>query len=673
MSIYNKLNDLFEVQQPVFLHPDERRDYTDEELDHLTKRDFETRLFITATPVGGDTVFLRTHHTDNAKHASHLNYIRDLIKATHSTKNWTCAKATLTTLLTMCFQLNHSDYATFATTVASGLSRGAKNTTFETNMMLVESKSDADTARVKFCLLMDIIFSKMATKKYLIDSGSCNIFRLVYCDTYHLCHDRDLSKRKPSLFVACFSFTLQICLTVYIILQNINTPREDYFQDLSMLPLAIFTFAYSFMVAIPSITETAEAYHILFRKPHMLQIMDFIVNVCIPLVLAASGFLVILCQNNFIDAVLNVTALLFIPEIDDQLPSILGLQGEDIILNFLIAQSMNDFDNILRMPDDHFNYATLEAHKKVCRFQFGDFYITNLEEKGINAQNGEAFHPYQVNFSDQDNGHHIDPSTVVTASCILRKIEWNYTTGFPHTTNRRVGRLQLTKINNEVVEIVRKDDPTGKVGINKHTHCLEGVFIITTFQMSEDIIKLRVCGSFNPQNFIEAFEYYSLWDITDNAKEQVNRLVNENNVTNHHDRTRVLRRESSCSYSRSLNYDQPHDTIIGEDSISDFLSKNGSIQPNPHEIDQLSVQLNNISDNSSIHTSDLSMGTNMTETTYLSRLLEKSKKSNFTREELLEIVKQAETERLNPETYNKRKKSRMEKFGKVMSSRWKKD
>ena len=84
----------------VFLYLDERRNYMLEELDALTRRHFETKLFMTAIPFVWDTFFLRTHHMDNSKQASRFRYIWAYIKAAYATRVQTCVNATFTTLLT---------------------------------------------------------------------------------------------------------------------------------------------------------------------------------------------------------------------------------------------------------------------------------------------------------------------------------------------------------------------------------------------------------------------------------------------------------------------------------------------------------------------------------------------------------------------------------------------
>jgi len=496
----------------VFLHPNEKRDYNDDELEALKGRDFAARLFMTAKPCAGDTVFLRNHHTDNLQHASHFNYVRDYLKAAHAVKNQTCAKATLTTLLTMCFDLSPSDYYTFAISLASGLSKYGKNTMFEYDDSMVRGRNEIDAVRGKFCFLMDIIFSKMSTKRFLLDDKQSNIFRLVYCNIKY-------EKDKNAVYSALFSFALQITLTVYVALHKGASVTNE--SNMNMLALAVFTFSYSTMVAMATIADTMSAYKLVFKEVGLLMMMDVVINICIPIVLTYYGFILILCEKDYINAVLNCSALLFIPEIDDQLPQILGYREDDIIKNFLITESMEDFAAIIEMPEEEF--STLECARRniVCGLQFGDFYITNMPEQGTNAQAGLIFQPYQVTYCSDGSSHEIVPSTTITPDCLLCEIEWQYTTGYPNTTKPRVGCLKLTKLGGKVVQIKRNDDPLGKIGINPEKHKLKGLFIITTFQMSEDVIKLRVCGSYNKQNFLKAFDYYSLWDVTDEARAKI--------------------------------------------------------------------------------------------------------------------------------------------------------
>jgi len=586
----------------VFLHPEESRGYTDDELTALKHRDFETRLFITGTQCAGDSVFLRTHHTDNAQHTSNLNYVRDYLKAFHVIENWTCAKSVLTTLLTMCFQLEPSDYYTFAISIASGLSRDGANTDFEaaksshtntgtaksdeidvqksiasglserssksvgfserlskneglserstqsldfksvmfpkmaetytlddsrddfhenitemaqrrkskSQIMLVHQDDDHSLIRRKLCFLMDVVFKRLAIKKFLVDDQQSNIYRLVHCRTKY-------STNKSPLAIALFAFILQVSLATYVALEFLMSYDKKY--QLRMLPLAIFTAVHSAMITVANIHESMFAYRI-FGRIGPLQMMDFIMSALIPIFLTVIGFFVIFTEVKYIEAVLNCTALLFIPEIDDQLPFILGLRTEEIVKNFLVAESITTFDAIARLKKvTDFSGTEMVRRNVTCGVQFSDFYITNLPEQGISDDT--PFQPYQVIVDDNEMGHQIDPSSFVTSDCLVKRIEWKYSTGYPRTTKPRVAYLHLTKIDDTVVEIERKPDPLGIVGIHDISHSMEGMFIITTFQMSEDIIKLRICGSYDPQDFLKAFDCYSLWDVSQAARKAI--------------------------------------------------------------------------------------------------------------------------------------------------------
>mmetsp|Transcript_50281 Transcript_50281/g.60477 ORF Transcript_50281/g.60477 Transcript_50281/m.60477 type:complete len:146 (+) Transcript_50281:563-1000(+) len=52
-------------------------------------------------------------------------------------------------------------------------------------------------------------------------------------------------------------------------------------------------------------------------------------------------------------------------------------------------------------------------------------------------------------------------------------------------------------------------------------HHLDGVLIITPFQIAHCVIKVCVCGSSDSRSFVEAFDYYSLQDIDSSAKKSI--------------------------------------------------------------------------------------------------------------------------------------------------------
>jgi len=70
--------------------------------------------------------------------------------------------------------------------------------------------------------------------------------------------------------------------------------------------------------------------------------------------------------------------LLFIPEINNQLPKILGYQEKEIINFFCITESVVDFDDIIHMPEDELTTIERSRQSLMCDLQLGDFYITNI-------------------------------------------------------------------------------------------------------------------------------------------------------------------------------------------------------------------------------------------------------------------------------------------------------
>lgn len=288
-------------QDPLFLHPQDVgcRDYTDDEMKSLMQRDFHTRLFLSASNFQGNTVAMRTRFSDNHSHKSHLNIIRDLLKATHATNNFTAAKTNLTELLSMCLQTNTpasiSKYYSFAMTMASALSDYADKTSFEIHPSMAKDEEDSEIARRKLCLLMNIVFSKIAVYRFLVDEEGSNTFRLA------ICRGKCSSDKQP-LIIAIFSFLMQLCLTSYVIAESITSGLTSW--NIKMLPLAILTLVYSMMLVYPSIRDKGMADSFYGKSRSILssfiRFMDYFVNQFLCIVLVFAGFVVIMIQESFI-------------------------------------------------------------------------------------------------------------------------------------------------------------------------------------------------------------------------------------------------------------------------------------------------------------------------------------------------------------------------------------
>jgi hypothetical protein len=547
---YEGLEDLIEKycndqKHHVFLHPSDYgisavseglRKSTMSEMAAIQKRDFETRLFVTAATFEGDSVFLRTRFSDNHIHKTKFNNIRDYFKAAHATRNFTAAKSTLAEILTTCMETDKDSYYSFAVTVASGLSKMGGNTSFEINRAIVSHERDIDLARRKLCLLMHIIFAKMETSKFLVDEGGTNIYRVVHCKKVVA-----KGKRGIELIYPVFTFALQLCLTIYVcagstqeLLHRIRCVRhggeaedcgdwDKWFWGKNAI-LATFTLIYSILVALPEMKEYDNAFNVYNRRIGTFQMLDFFVNTILPPILLVFGFLTIMTSESFIESVLNTAALLFIPEIDDQLPKLLGYNSTIIFKNYLTHESLKEFDRICKIKDTHITKTYLNGVNSAIGVQFSDFYLTNWPEQGSTSNEGIHFKPYQIlkgkigHTVDDRTGAEISPTNHVNENCLIKKIVWRYTTGFEDSIKPRIGYLRFEMVNGEEIEF-NTNTVNEDLGVDMHTfHSLKGVFIITTFQISSSILRLRMCGSYKAKDFISAFDYYSLWNITDSAR-----------------------------------------------------------------------------------------------------------------------------------------------------------
>ena len=505
-------------------------------------------------------VFLRTHHSDNHPHASGVyNFVRDILKSSMHKNTFTASKATLTRLLNIALDMPESDYRTFAITMASGLSCYGSNTSFELrssndiNAILRECQSP-EVVRSELCILMHIIFTKIQKYNFMVEEGGSNTYRLIYCRL-------QTSKEKSPYAYAIFSFVFQCVLTGYVMLQiyencnkcvdrdgnEIEDCEIEYFGcvdkdrneiedcvlpygttiSYQMLVLAVLTTIYSAILACPVINEIPDAWNI-FGSYGIMQMMDFIVNGILPITLLVSGFFVIWGQGSYIEAVLNTAALLFIPQIDDDLPQLLGFKPNHIVKNFLIKETIDEFNKL-----HHKDYATRkklkvkyynEAKKVGSGVQFADHIITNVVEQGSDPSEGFLFQPFQVRKGEEEGDHQIDPCCFVTESCLIRKIAWRFTVfkPNPNTSKPRIGYLRIETLLGETIEFKRTEEASVMLG---KEYSLHGVYLITNFQISQDILRLRVCGSRTARDFQTAFEYYTLWPITKNAKMLLERQV----------------------------------------------------------------------------------------------------------------------------------------------------
>jgi hypothetical protein len=519
---YNQLHDIIEEfvteQIPILrVNPCLDRDHFNvEERYALTQRDFRTRVFFSELSIKGVNAWIRTHHTDVGQRP-HIDYVREYFAAS-SSKNHIAAKAALTGILDSIFSMDQREYYNFATIMASCLSKEARHTSFQITDSLMKSYKSMPVARTmsrrRLTLLMNIVFGKISAHRFL--QSNSNIFRLVYCQTKG-------SRHKFPLIYVAFSFGLQSCLGLFVIAQVLTTsrPQTDPNLAIGLLILASLGSLFGFFSTLPDIANYKTIFGVYGSKIGVIYLIDLFVNVFIPLFLVVSGFLIVTLQADYINGVIMTTALLFIPEIDDQLPRLLGLDQNAIIENYLLNESKLDYEQYAALSDKDIDTAFRRADDVESQggtddpafgVNFCDYFLTNSVLEGSDAH--DFCQPFNVVKANNIYGHELSPSNFITEDCLLKRVEWRYVDS--KAMSPTIGYLRLIKLSGEVIEIDCTDYGTD---VEKGTlHHLEGLFVITNFIITtSEIESLRLAGTDTAHSFRVGIEHYSLWELTSDA------------------------------------------------------------------------------------------------------------------------------------------------------------
>jgi len=464
------------------------RDYTLEELENVRRRPFASRLYISGISIDENTVWLQTHFSDcHAKRAS-LRRIRDLVKAMIITQNHVASFNNMSDVLIQLFEMKESNYCSLAATLASAISNYGKGVNFERrandnrqySYKVLEFKKE-ELLRKQFTRLMHILFSKVAIERHLVKEERHNIFRLAYCLTKYLGYDaekknyyREIFKLTRKMFWAYLkafvSFFIQVLMTLFIILSIINSSKEEgKFVHLNMIPLTIATFVLSSLLSWPQLTDAANTFNFYngvrryeskreLHFIHPLVLMDYAANMVLPVILTIAGSFLILIQDNYTDAVLNSTALLFIIDIDDNMPKVLNLDVGSIIRNHLITEALIELQEDQKYiekenltTEDVSNSESLRKEEerlqkkhRIPKIQFADMMLTNHSEGGTDTTDSLIYAPHAV-MGDLQRPKVI-ASNFISSDCLFRRIEWSYTTGLPFTSNPRIAIIKLWKL-----------------------------------------------------------------------------------------------------------------------------------------------------------------------------------------------------------------------------------
>jgi hypothetical protein len=449
--------------------------------------------------------------------------------------------------------MEDSQYYSMACMFASAMSNGGTNITFESKhtpldkSFIINSKDDQSLARKRFVRLMNILFAKMSIERTLVKDGYSNIYRLTHCLIRLSKHS---SASRVGLLASLVGFALQLTLVSYVILAL----KDGFEVAQKMIVLSVFTTFLSILLVWPSVRKFADIIDV-YSKYDLFTAMDMVSNFVLPFILIIAGAIVILKAEEFIDAVLNSAALLFILEIDEMLPGILDLDSSQIVRNYLIEECFEEYDSLHNADKDLDDKG----------IEFSDMFLTNTPARGTVVEDSSIFAPYKIQGNDPKSSVIVamSPSNFVNPDCLISKLEFCYTEGYPLSTAPRIGYLKVTMLKDgserifiekgtRNVEYKDIDDPKKwrrvtvdpheqikdpyseemeqlrqKYGNNESTsgalrgdldeinpiYVFEGVYMITAFELSDAIFKLRVVGSKTARNFEKAMGHYCLWDI----------------------------------------------------------------------------------------------------------------------------------------------------------------
>ena len=152
--------------------------------------------------------------------------------------------------------------------------------------------------------------------------------------------------------------------------------------------------------------------------------------------------------------------------------------------------------------------------KNQNKINFCDYFLTNIAEGGSDPIHGQIFQPYEI------CDHVVKPCETINPDCLVTSITWRYSNLYPNTTRPFIGYLRVKKLlDGEEIDIVSNDVDDEMGEMREKTYTLNGIFIITRFQVSsKTVMMLRVCGSDSVVDFMKAIDYYSLWDLTGPAR-----------------------------------------------------------------------------------------------------------------------------------------------------------
>jgi hypothetical protein len=438
--------------------------------------------------------------------------------------------------------------------------------------------------------VLKIVFRNMAKYRFL--SRNFNTYRLAHCLTDGSLNKLPLWIPAFSFFIqlSLLGFLLlELTAERTKYYQNPPSPsRTTILQGWDLIALAVVTSMYSLIQAMhgqANFTSVKQVYQY-HLGPYtfwmgLLSLADVFAHRTLPIALVVTGFMLIARQETLLDGVLLASIILFVPQLDKELLKALNLDATSIVPTYLIRKAVDELNELLK-PNEYVD----ERHRERLalrhggeHIEFSDIFVTNPavdtsnEASSSSSNGGATFGPHEV-----IHGHYqwglagtvwkpdkvYMARNVITENCLLKEVKWRYRRDHRLALGY-LEKLVLVRLDGGTVELTGSDvDMEGIIlpsmvpqdseqfpssSSNKRQSkkerkkraskkqkqeevwdgVVQGIFIVTQFEMKQSITKLRICGSNRPathksynmavakNNFRRAVEYYSLWDLDSSA------------------------------------------------------------------------------------------------------------------------------------------------------------
>jgi hypothetical protein len=487
-----------------------------------------------------------TEMTDpNSDFGQSLRLLRSVCIAVYHTQDATSASYNFSILIRGYFGSSRPEYRSFACTMASAISN---------NVIIYDIPREEDIdGNAPDCgwreriggncgwreihALCDIAFSAFTLNKLMVEGENANLYHLVHTLG---CYSKGRSNICSFYLYAGFCATLQLGLAVYVVAHLKTVHDGDGLIDsmeMKNVALAIAVLIFAMIFCRATIMKWYDVYSSKFWDGSRLLVsIDFLVNMATPVLLMPAGFFLIATSGEFMDAVLNSTALLFIPLLDDELPALLGMDARAIVQSYILRKSVDQLDQIgatydtkdafrpvrsLKNPPNYFDILAIGSIGSIESIDL--FQVLNNTNKNANAKldkdiDGNLKH-------DKERAPLVLSTEVINAFSLFTCARFRMCT--TKDGQQRIFELELERLGSlgsgeEVLKFnFDRKSKWRKTGVPWHT--VRGVFVITGWDSSQLLFQLRLFGAKTAAEFKEALGKFSLWDLEPGAASLIKR------------------------------------------------------------------------------------------------------------------------------------------------------